>query len=279
MSERCLIVSADDLGLTEGHNRAISHAHKEGILTSASLLANGGAFDDAVARVRAWPLLGIGVHLTLLEGMAVRPKTRVPGLVRDGRFGTRVGGLFFSLSLWRIQLAQVRGEWRAQIEKVLATGLTVTHFDSHKHIHLHPQLLSPALDLAGEYGVARMRLSRPGWLARTPQGVALGLLSIWARWRMARQGVRTPDALLGLEHSGGMDTARVVAAIRAPWQGVCELMTHPAYRTPMLEELLARGYHWVARYRFQAELAALCSPQVRDALNDHGIQLVSYAVL
>jgi predicted glycoside hydrolase/deacetylase ChbG (UPF0249 family) len=195
-------------------------------------------------------------------------------------FRARYGALLWNVTLRRIELAHVYDEWQAQIEKVMSTGLPITHLDSHKHVHMYPQLFGLALALAEEYGIGRMRLSRPPGLPRALKPALLGALAIWARWRMARRGIRFPNALLGIEHSGTMTTMRVLAAIRDPWHGIRELMMHPAcLTTQALAELSDRGYHWVARYRFRDELAALCSPEVRSALGKHGVQLVSYEAL
>ncbi len=280
MSDVYLIVNADDLGLTEGHNRAIVEAHIRGILTSTSLLACGIAFDDAVARVRELPALGIGVHLTLLEGVPVLPAAEVPDLVDGhGRFGLRYTRLFRPLALGRALLEQVRREWRAQIEKVLVTGLTVTHLDSHKHVHMHPQLLAISLDLAHEFSIRRMRLARPAQVVLAAKPALLSLLALWARRQAASRGVRTPDALLGLEASGQMTEARMLAMLKRPWRGVRELMTHPAYPNPDLDRFLAEGYNWIAEYRFEDETAALCSPTVRQALDQAGIRRIHYGNL
>jgi hopanoid biosynthesis associated protein HpnK len=277
-----LIVSADDMGLSEGHNRAIVQAHSEGILTSASLLACGMAFDDAVARARTLPNLGIGVHLTLLEGMPVCPPTMVPDLVvpgENGTFGTRYGGLLWGLTFGQVRLCQVGDEWRAQIVKALEGGLRITHLDSHKHVHMHPQLLGVALALADEYDIPRMRLSRPARLLSGAKAATLGLLSVWARRRLARRGIRFPEALLGLETSGRITPARLQKAIQTTWSGTRELMTHPAYPSQELARLAARGCRWIDMYRFGDELAALCSRQTMAALAQGNIELVTYESL
>ena len=282
MTCRQLIVSADDMGLTEGHNRAVVRAHSEGILTSTSLLACGMAFEDAVARARASPRLGIGVHLTLLEGTPACPPSAVPDLIppsAGGAFGTRYGRLLWGVTFGRVRLKQVRDEWGAQIERVIGSGLDITHLDSHKHVHMHPQLLGVALALAKEYGIARMRLSRPPRLIVHAKSAALRLLAFWARRRMARHGIRFPKALLGLEASGQMTTARLQKALCAPWNGVCELMTHPAYSSRELAQLTVRGYGWVGKYRFEDELAALCHPRTRDTLAAGDIELVTFGGL
>jgi hopanoid biosynthesis associated protein HpnK len=275
-----LIVSADDLGMTEGHNRAIVEAHKDGILTSASLMACGLAFDDAVERARSVPAMGVGVHLTLLEGVPVLPTIEVPDLVDGrGRFGLSYAGLFQRLVLGRVRMEQVCRELRAQVQKVVMTGLPVTHFDSHKHIHMHPQLLEVVLTLASDFGVHRMRLSRPVYLASGAKPALLGLLALWARRRATQRGVCTPDALLGLEASGQMTTARVLAALRRPWQGTRELMMHPAYPSRALDQLLSEGYRWIAGYRFEDEQAAIRSPAVRQRLDEIGVRCIHYGDL
>jgi len=276
-----LIVNADDLGLTKGQNRAIIEAHSSGILTSASLMACGLAFEDAVERARSVTSLGIGVHLTLLEGTPVLPAIEVSGLVDDGgKFRLNWAGLFRRLATGQIRLEQVRREWRAQIQKVIATGLPVTHFDSHKHIHMHPQLLEIALSLANEFGVRRMRLSRPMHVTlKAKLTFPLGLLAVWAQWRTSRQGVRTPDALLGLESSGQMTEARVLKALERPWRGARELMMHPAHPNADLDRLLAEGYDWIAEYRFEDELAALRSSSVQQRLDESGVPCIHYGEL
>lgn len=275
-----LIVSADDLGLTEGHNRAVIDAHCRGILTSASLLACGPAFDDAIRQLRGMPGLGLGVHLTLLEGTPVLPASETPDLTDgQGQFGFSYARFFRRLALGRRQIDQVRREWHAQIEKVLATGLAVTHLDSHKHIHMHPQLLEAAMALANEFGIRRMRLSRPARPAAGAKPALLGLLAVWARRRLHQQGVRTPEALLGLESSGQMTEARTLAVLSNAWVGTRELMMHPAYPNPELDRLLAQGFDWISGYRFADELAALCSPKVKRLLDARNIRRIHYGDL
>jgi hopanoid biosynthesis associated protein HpnK len=281
MRAKRLIINADDLGLTEGHNRAILDAHWRGIVTSASLLACGVAFDDAVASLRTAPTLGIGVHLSLLEGVPVLPFAQVPDLVdTQGRFGLSYAALFGRLALRRGAIEQVTREWRAQIERVLGAGIRVTHLDSHKHVHMHPRLLGVALALAGEYGLWRMRLSRPLCPTCGAKTAVLSTLGAWGGRRAEAYGVRTPHALLGLEASGRMTTPRVLAALSrldaCPPGGVCELMMHPAHAGPTLDRLREEGYRWIGRFQFEQEHRALCAPVVRTALDQLGIERVSY---
>jgi predicted glycoside hydrolase/deacetylase ChbG (UPF0249 family) len=135
------------------------------------------------------------------------------------------------------------------------------------------------LALADEFGVRRMRLSRPVRLASGAKPALLGLLAMWARRRAAQRGVRTPDALLGLEFSGRMTTVRVLKALSRPWQGTRELMMHPAHPSQALDQLRTEGYRWIARYRFEDERTALCAAEARTMLARLGIELVNYGTL
>ncbi len=275
-----LIVNADDLGLTKGHNRAIIEAHNHGIVTSSSLLACGLAFSDAVEQVRSTPTLGVGVHLTLLEGGPVSPVVQIPDLVDEqGQFGLSYITLFRRLALGQVRLEQVYREWRAQIQKVMGQGVHVTHLDSHKHIHMYPQLLPVVLALADEFNVRRMRLSRPLRPLLSIKSMILWGLSIAAQRQADRRGVRTPDALLGLEASGRITAEHLLSMLRRPWQGTYELMTHPAYPGRVLESLLRDGYRWITQYEFEGERVALCHPLVRDHLEETNIQCIHYGAL
>src|SRR5205823_13974693 len=125
-----LIVTADDFGLTEGVNQGIIEAHCRGIVTSTSLMANGGAFEHAVARAREAPRLGIGAHLNLTQGPTVTPPTVVRSLVkRDGAMGIGPIALGQKIATGKVRLGEVELELRAQIEKILGAGIGLTHVD------------------------------------------------------------------------------------------------------------------------------------------------------
>src|SRR5262245_42987845 len=148
-----LIVNADDFGLSEGINRAVVLGHRQGIVTSATLMANGGAFATAVEMARTAGSLGIGVHLNLTEGAPVSTPSAIPGLVdARGLFAHTVEQLGWKVLRGTLRLLDIEREFRAQIEKVLAAGVAVTHLDSHKHVHLIPALCHMVLRLATEYG-------------------------------------------------------------------------------------------------------------------------------
>ena len=134
-----LVVTADDFGLSLPVNDAVEQAHTHGILTATSLMTGAPACDDAVERARRLPRLGVGLHLTLVDGRPVLPCDQIPGLVGpDGRFSTdpvKFGtALFFSSELRR----QAEAEVTAQFDKFRRTGLVMDHVNGHQHFHMHP---------------------------------------------------------------------------------------------------------------------------------------------
>lgn len=249
-----LIVTADDFGLHEAVNNAVERGFRDGVLRAASLMVTAPAAADAVERARRLPGLAVGLHLVLADGQAALPVQRIPDLVDGhGRFGDRMardGARFFLLPRVRRQLA---AEIRAQFEAFAATGLALDHVNAHKHFHLHPTVLSLLLTIGREYGLRAVRLpAEPGagpWLAPW-----LALM----RWRLRRAGVRCNDHVFGIRHSGGMDERTVLALLQRLPAGLSELYLHPATHGELTVGM--RGY------RHADELAALLSPDVRQAI-------------
>jgi len=159
---RLLIVTADDLGLTAGVNRAVRRAHLEGIVTSTSLLAVGRAFDDAAAMLRATPTLELGAHLALVgEDPPLLTAHEVPTLVdRRGAFPLSYRTVVAHGLAGRIDPDDVRRELSAQLDRVLGVGVPVTHVDTHQHTHLWPAVGAVVTGLAVERGIAAVRLPR-----------------------------------------------------------------------------------------------------------------------
>lgn len=268
-SLRRFVFNADDFGWTRGHNAAVARAHHEGVLDRASLMANGDAFDDALAVVRGAPGLGIGVHLQLHEGRPVLPASAVRPLVNGaGRFADRLLPII-AAAQWRGRtIAAVREEWRAQIARVVDAGITPTHLDSHQHVHMLPLLLEVAIALAREFSVPWVRLPRPSlsWRTLRNRGAAVGTLwalSLWAERRLRAAGLQFADHFVGFDCSGRMDAGALRAALASAPPGVTEVMTHPAAHSDDLA-MLKRRYAWARDYRFFDELDALCDAGVRQ---------------
>src|SRR5262245_50980457 len=157
-SMKRLIVNADDFGLSEGINQAVMLGHRQGIITSATLLANGAGFATAVEMASTAGSLGVGVHLNLTEGAPVSAPSGIPSLVNTrGLFTHTVEQLCWHSLVGSLSLLEVERELRAQIEKVLAAGVAITHLDSHKHVHLTPAIGRIVLRLAIAYGIMGLR--------------------------------------------------------------------------------------------------------------------------
>jgi len=251
---RNLIVNADDLGWTEGVNRGIGEAHRNGIVTSASLLANGAAFASGVELARSTPGLGVGVHLNLTDGASTAAPEEVASLVNTrGEFEGGPEFLLLRIAKRNLELNEVEQEWEAQIEKVKEAGIEPTHLDGHKHVHMLPGLFEIALRLAKRHGIGAIRVSHEESSLRSAlsagdelrtsvvlkQGVqarGLKLLARDAREQTERAGISTADYFCGIAQTGEMTKEGVARLLRSLPEGTTELMSHPGYAD---KELLA----------------------------------------
>lgn len=266
---RRLSVNADDFGFTRDVNRGILEAHRNGILTAATLMANGAAFEDAVEIARAAPTLDTGVHFVLVGGFSlVDPRRRLPASVAE---------LMWALARRRID---VYAELRAQMERVLAAGIQPTHVDTHKHTHLLPPVLDAVARLAEECDVRWVRrpfdLPLHGSPAAVPLATRLasrafrGVRAQFHR-KLARHGCSTTDWFAGFQITGRYGAEEALHLLEHLPEGWTEFMVHPGYCT---EELRA------ARTRLkesrELELRALTDPRVKDAVARLGIELWRY---
>ncbi len=281
-----LIVNADDFGFTRGVNEGIIRAHREGILTSATLMATAPAFDDAVERALANPKLGIGCHLVLTGGTAVTPPEQIPTLAdRNGVLPRSLAALVVKLSSGRIRIAEIEKELRAQIEKIRGAGIRATHLDTHKHTHAHPIVMGALARVARELGITRVRKPvedlRDSW--RSTRGAGSGSAKRLAEAAAVcavgplfdaiakNYGLRSPDHFLGLAMTGRLGTANLCRLIDTVAEGRTEIMTHPGVYDAELSET-GSG---LQRER-QTELDALLSSEARKAIESHGIKLITY---
>jgi len=272
--QRQLIVTADDFGVAREVNEAVERAHREGILTAASLMVSAPEAEDAVRRAKAMPGLGVGLHLVLVEGRPTLPPAAIPDLVDgEGNFRNDMvrAGFAFLLPKVRRQLA---AEIRAQFEAFAATGLELDHVNTHKHFHLHPTIAGLIVEIGRDFGMKAMRLPRePATLLRRiePGTKSSFIVELWAGRlgrRLAAAGILAPDRMFGLAWSGAMTTARLEALIARLPEGLSEIYLHPA--TGPAFAGAAPGY------RYEPELAALTSKQVIDLTNENQIRLGSF---
>lgn len=269
-ARRRLIVNADDFGRAPAINEAVYRAHRDGILTTASLMVNEPATEEAVALARACPRLGVGLHLTLVCGRAAVPATDPPSLAD-------AAGQLPSCPLqagWRFYLrrdlrAALRREIAAQFAAFARTGLPLDHVNGHLHLHLHPAVLPLVLELGGRHGLRAVRLTRDpfwfnarlaggAWAYRISHAIIFHLLSRAARPRLQRAGLRHTDRVWGLQLNGRMDEGYLLRLLPRLPAGDSELYAHPSLT------------------EFRAEYEALVSPHVRAAVRAGGIELIRY---
>ena len=285
MSARRVIVTADDFGLAIPVNEAVERAHRDGILTTASLMVAEPAAADAVRRAKALGTLRVGLHVVLVAGRPQSAPELIPDLVDSGgMFPTNLaaaGVRWFFLPRVRKQL---EAEIRAQFSAFAATGLAFDHVNAQCHMHLHPTVLGIVLRVAREYGRPAMRVPYepfgPSWRAtRDRRALRLAnayLLAPWlalmkARLRLAR--VRHNDRVLGLSDVGRMTPHRALALLRELQPGVTEIFFHAATRR---WDDIAPG---LRDYALEAELDALVSPELARALRAQDAQRIAFADL
>ena len=271
MPERLLIINADDFGLCEEVNRGVVEACQRGLLRATTLMANGAAFDDAVARAGTHPALDVGCHLVLVGGSSVAlPGKKLPRTLVE---------LLISLAR-DPSVARIEEEFAAQVERLIAAGVAPSHLDTHKHTHLLPPVLKAMLRTAQRYGVRWIRrpfdLPLTAARAQAPAGRhtvsrLLGRLDGPFRRRLARAGCRATDFFAGFQLTGTLRSRELADLIRNLPPGLTELMCHPGYCGPELRNLPTR-----LKESRERELEALLSPEARQAAEDSQVRSVSY---
>lgn len=276
---RRAIISADDFGLSLAVNDGIERAHRDGILSTASLMVAGDAAEDAIRRARAMPDLRVGLHVVAIEGPAVMPPGEIAAIVdQDGQFPSdqlRLGLRYAFSGAARRQLAR---EVAAQFRAFAASGLPLDHANAHKHMHLHPAVGRLMIEAGAAHGLRALRI--PAEPARVmaglavPQGPGARALLAWTRLlrgQARRAGLVTNDQAFGIAWSGGMTEERLLRLIPRLPAGLSEVYFHPAAgRDALLDRLMPD-------YAHEGELAALLSPALCSALAEAGIQRTTYA--
>jgi hopanoid biosynthesis associated protein HpnK len=257
-----LVVTADDFGLSVEVNEAVRRAHREGILTCASLMIGAPAANEAVAMAQA-ERLPVGLHLTLVDGQALLSPERIPDLVdAGGAFRAGLGGPAMRLGVSARARSQARAECEAQLDAFLATGLELDHVNAHHHFHLHPSVLTIVVELARRHGTAVRVPFEPVVPPYRSTLLAATMMpwSLRARHRLRHAGIVTNDALFGLYDTGVMTEVAWLRIVPRIGPGLTEVYCHPSVAPPAADEL-----------------AALLSPVVRTALERADIRRTSFA--
>lgn len=271
-----LIVNADDYGLTEGVSRAILRAHTDGIITSTSVLTLAPGFDRSVGWLADHPSLGTGAHLAAVgEDPPLLTAREVPTLVdRRGRMHYSWRQFLPLAAARRIDPDDLRREFSAQLDLLLGAGVAVDHLDTHQNIHLWPMVRDVVLELGEARGVKVIRVTRS--TAASVVGQTVRRLAAQLEATLDQRGWAYADASTGLDEAGNLDTPAMVRALdRLAGTGAktAELASHPGGHN----DPVRHRYHW--NYSWGGELDALCSVEVRTAIDRQGWQLGTFADL
>ncbi len=267
---RRLIVNADDFGLSHSVNEAVVRAHREGILTTASLMVNEAGFEEAVGLARESPKLGVGLHLTLLHGHSTLAAEKIPGLVNSrGEFSNSPFGVGMNYFFKRSLREPLRAEVHAQFEKFHGTRLPLDHVNGHLHLHLHPAIFSILMEDADLLGIRHIRLTRDclsrsrrmsegHWFYRVSHAAIFEALSSRARRSLETKKIRHAQITFGLLQDSRVGENYVLKLLPELPPGDSELYSHPSLD------------------KFKHEFDALVSPRVKELVNQLGIELIRY---
>ena len=299
---RKLIVNADDFGLTAGVNRAVVETHIGGVVSSATLMANGAAFEDAVKAARSAPNLSVGCHVVLVDGTPVSPPDAVDTLLairsaEPDKFYSSLSAFAARAMLGGFDPDQLVAEVIAQIRKIQSTGLRVTHLDTHKHAHIFPEILAALLRAARICGVrairnpivpiqalpARQFKDKPHLWKRYGQVRMLHTFSGQFLQRTKRAGLFTPDGVIGVIETGSADSRADSSGYSSGYssllrqtlanlpEGTWEFVCHPGYNDADLRAVRTRLLN-----SREEERRLLTSAELRQFLEEQKIRVISY---
>lgn len=292
---RRLIINADDFGLTLGVNRAIAECHQRGVVASATLMATGAALTDAAGLATGMPKLSVGCHVVLVDGVPMLPAGEVPSLAcaqAGTAFSPTLGGFLRRVAAGRFAEEEIEAEATAQFQKLQGAGVTISHFDTHKHTHIFPTVLRPLLRAARTCGIRAVR--NPFVPSRPLAFEELrGRPFLWKRYLQVRalrrflpafqelvveHGMVAPDGCLGVMETGFLDETLFAAMVRtlcdALPEGTWEMVCHPGYNDAGLAGVRTR-----LRESRERELRVLTSAGAREVLERGGVELISYGEL
>jgi chitin disaccharide deacetylase len=278
---RQLIVNADDFGISEEANLAIIRAHKEGILTSTSLMVTGAAFEDAVRLARENPQLAVGIHLVVVMGQSTLPPSEVSSLVdSEGNFPNNPlkAGLKYLFSPRARR--ELKRELAAQFRKFKSTGLPLSHVDGHLHLHVHPVVFREALELAAKYGARRMRVpveeralalrfDPTNRALKTVMSILFGGLARYMKPKLYSKGFVFPERVYGNLQSGRVSERYFLYALDNLEAECNEIYCHPSFYADRRD--LSKDQE-----QSQVEFEALISPSVAEKIKTRGISLTNY---
>lgn len=278
-----LIVNADDFGLHTMINQAILKGHVAGCITSTSLMAMGNGFDEAVHMALKTPSLDVGVHLTLVAERPVLPPDKVKTLVdKNGVFATDYMQFILRYFQGKIDLDEVYNEFSAQIERIINSGISISHLDSHQHLHVLPKITDICITLAKKYKIKTMRIPAEPYLfmggydadvKRIIGKCGLTFLANRARKKVIGHSIHVPNHFFGMLAGGHLNEHYLKNIITSLPEETSEIMIHPGHDTKVLQSVFPWAYQW------ENELNAVISPSVMKLIREEDVKLSSFGEL
>ena len=276
-----LIINADDFGRHELINKAVEQGLVEGCLRSATLMPGGRAFDSAVAVAKRHKDLGVGIHFTLVNGYPILPSKAIPSLVTEQNVFYDNYAIFVKRFVaGKVNLEEVQAELAAQLQKLKRTGLDLTHADSHQHMHTLPGIIDIVLKLAKASGIKAVRTPRTplfcgefGGIGQLMGRWGLGALARMAAFKVKNKGLATTDHFAGIVAGEAVTEPYLMNIVRNLQMGTTEVMMHPGTDNGAL----APDCNW--DHDFEAELAAIVSPRVRELAAAGHVEIANFRAL
>lgn len=279
-----LIVNADDFGLHPSINAGIIKGYREGFITSTSLMTTATYWQEAVALAKENPKLGVGVHLTLVGSVPpALPEDKVKSLLdADGLFLPDYVAFAKRYYTGGVKRSELEAELRAQIERSLASGVNITHIDSHQHTHVLPGIMPLVLKLSYEYNIIRVRIPKEGYfftggyktgIGRMIGRSGLSFCADMAAYEADKLGIRHPQHFFGMLAGGHLNAQLIANILRALPEGVSEIMTHPGLDSAALGKIFNWQYHW------RDELDAYLAADNKKLLQELEIEPVNFSCL
>lgn len=280
---RKLIINADDFGLHKTINSGIIKGFQGGVITSTSIMPTACDFDHAVNLALQNPHLGVGIHLTLVGETPVCSLKKVRSLITaQDQFFSKYPHFLWRFITQQIRLTEIKTEFSAQIEKVIQAGITLTHLDSHQHLHILPGIIDIVIELAKHYKIAAIRIPDEAYFftgkfpfsyGRIIARNGLTLLARAARRKGREHGIQMPDHFFGMLAGGNLSEEYLLNIIEILPSGTSEIMIHPGEDDGELESQFCWNYNW------QAELSAITSPHVTQSIQRNKVRLISFGEL
>ncbi len=272
---RHVVTVADDFGASSPVNRAVAEAHDRGILTAASIMAAGEAFDEAVLLASRRPQLSVGLHVTLCDGLSVLPPSRIPALVDpNGNFEKSPARAWLNYSGEDV-LRQIEMEVEAQIDRLQSSGIDPSHIDCHHHLHMKPSIFRIICRAASRERIRWIRIPCEPFrqvsdIASFSRGAmpflewtVFGIAGLVNRRAAAENGLRTAGSTYGLSKTGRIDEECFLRILDRMEKQVNEVFFHPD----------------LSNESGRRELGALISPRVRERISCLGMMVAGYREL